>query len=135
MGNRAVITTEPYAPDNVGIYIYWCGGRASVEGFLLAAKELGYRDPVSDPSHALARLAQAIGLFFGASNDTSLGIGACDRLDTDNGDNGVYLIGAGWEIVGREFADPAHDERDEVHSRSVADRVLAITSAAAAAAK
>jgi len=44
MGNRAVITTAPYSTSNVGIYVHWNGGRASVEGFLKACRELGYRN-------------------------------------------------------------------------------------------
>lgn len=135
MGNRAVITTAPYGPSNVGIYIHWNGGRASVEGFLLAARELGYHNPVSDPSYGLARLVQAIGLFFGASGSINLGIGRCDSIDADNGDNGTYLIGADWQIVGRKFFDPAHDREDAVHARSVADHIIAITAVATGAAK
>ena len=103
MGNRAVITTAPYAETNIGIYLHWNGGRESVEGFLAAAKALGMRSPGGDPTYAMARLVQIIGNFFGGS--TSIGIGLCSELDTDNGDNGTYLIGGDWEIVGREFWD------------------------------
>ena len=38
---------------------------------------------------------------FGGS--TSIGIGRVRDLDYDNGDNGTYLIGGDWEILGREF--------------------------------
>jgi hypothetical protein len=40
MGNRALLTfsTEPTAP---AIYLHWNGGRASVLGFLKAARQLG----------------------------------------------------------------------------------------------
>ena len=101
MGNRAVITVAPYAETNIGIYLHWNGGRESVEGFLAAAKALGMRSPGGDPTYAMARLVQIIGNFFGGS--TALGIGLCSELDTDNGDNGTYVIGGDWEIVGREF--------------------------------
>jgi hypothetical protein len=101
MGNRAVITTAPYAETNVGIYLHWNGGRESVEAFLDAARALDMRSPGDDPHYAMARLVQIIGNYFGGS--TSLGIGLCSELDTDNGDNGTYVIGGNWEIVGREF--------------------------------
>ena len=102
MGNRAVITVAPYAETNIGIYLHWNGGRESVEGFLAAAKALGMRPPVGDPYYAMARLVQIIGNFFGGS--TSIGIGLCSELDVE-ADNGTYLIGGDWEIVGRLFFD------------------------------
>lgn len=101
MGNRAVITTAPYAETNVGIYLHWNGGRESVEAFLDAANALGMSSPASDASYAMARLVQIIGNYFGGS--TSLGIGICSELDTNNGDNGTYVIGDDWQIVGRAF--------------------------------
>lgn len=98
MGNRAVITTAPYSEDKLGIYVHWNGGQESIEGFLEAAKQLGYRTPGNDDSYAMARLAGAIALYFGG--ETSIGIGINRDLDTDNGDNGVWLLGDGWEIAG-----------------------------------
>jgi len=98
MSNRAVITTAPYDEKNVGIYLHWNGGRESIEGFLAAAKQLKFRSPREDDTYALARLVQLIGNFFGGS--TSLGIGIVGQLDADNGDNGVWLIGEDWKIVG-----------------------------------
>lgn len=100
MGNRAVITTAPFSFDNVGIYVHWNGGQESIEGFLAACREMGYCDPTRDPSYGLARLTQAIGLFFDAGDSSSVGIGTCGQLDCDNGDNGVWLIGKDWAIVG-----------------------------------
>lgn len=96
MGNRAVITTAPYSEDNIGIYVHWNGGQESVEGFLNAARELEYRDPTSDLEYGMARLTQIIGMFLGGT--TSVGIGICKTLDTDNGDNGVWLITEGWRL-------------------------------------
>jgi hypothetical protein len=101
MGNRAVITLAPFGLDNMGIYVHWNGGPESIAGFLQAAKALGMRPPKSDPSYAMARLTQVIANYFGGS--TSVGIGKVRDLDYDNGDNGTYLIGGDWEIVGREF--------------------------------
>lgn len=103
MGNRAVITT---AEKKVGVYLHWNGGRDSVEAFLTYCKLKGYRSPDTD-CYGWARLCQVIGNFFGGG--LSIGIDVYDRLDTDNGDNGVYII-KGWEIIGREFRHV--DEQD-----------------------
>lgn len=121
MGNRAVITTAPYSDTNVGIYVHWNGGRESIEGFLEAAKELGYRSPGEDNSYAMARLVQAIGVYFGG--ELSLGVDLCSNLDTDNGNNGTYLIGPDWEVVGRKFFD-GEDEVDEERTKAVAARIV-----------
>ena len=67
--------------------------------FLDVARERGYRDPSGDESYAMARLCGLICEFFGGSD--SVGIGPLDRLDCDNHDNGVYVIGKGWEVVDR----------------------------------
>lgn len=102
MGNRAVITTED---KQLGVYLHWNGGRDSVEAFLLYCKLKGYRCPEND-CYGWARLCQVIGNFFGG--ELSLGINTYDKLDCDNGDNGVYII-RNWEIVGREFA-PTYEQ-------------------------
>jgi len=96
MGNRAVIATEK---KDIGIYLHWNGGRDSVEAFLEYCRLKGYRTPEND-SYGWSRLAQVIGNFFGGT--TSVGIGLYDTLDTDNFDNGVYII-RDWKVVGREF--------------------------------
>lgn len=96
MGNRAVITTSR---QDIGIYLHWNGGRDSVEAFLKYCELKGYRAPSQD-NYGWARLCQVIGNFFGGG--CSVGIGPYSNLDTDNGDNGVYIID-GWEIVGRKY--------------------------------
>ena len=101
MGNRAVITTSTLRTKGVGIYLHWNGGPESILGFLAAAKARGFRDPAGDSSYALARLVGLIHEFFGIDQDTSLGIGLLNELDTNNGDNGVYVIGKGWTITDR----------------------------------
>ena len=95
MGNRAVITTED---KKIGVYLHWNGGRDSVEAFLQYCKDEGHRAPEQD-SYGFARLCQVIGNYFGGT--TSIGIDRYENLDTDNGDNGVYII-KDWEIVARE---------------------------------
>lgn len=105
MGNRAVITTKKEW-DNVGIgiYLHWNGGRDSVEAFLTYCRMKDYRSPVND-NYGWARLCQVIGNFFGG--ELSVGVDKLNRLDLDNGDNGVYFIGgeSGWEIEGRYYFD------------------------------
>ena len=101
MGNRAVITTSTEHYKGTGIYLHWNGGIESILAFLAAAKERKYRDPESDPHYSLARLTGLLHEFFGVHNDTSIGIGAMENLDCDNYDNGVYIIGRNWEIIGR----------------------------------
>lgn len=98
MGNRAVITTQD---KQLGVYLHWNGGRDSVEAFLLYCKLKGYRCPENN-NYGWARLCQVIGNFF--RDGLSVGIDRYDKLDTDNGDNGVYII-KDWQIVGREFYD------------------------------
>jgi hypothetical protein len=99
MGNRATITAAPFDRSNVAIYVHWNGGRASIEAFCKAAKELGYRDPASDPAYGLARLTGLIATYFGLDGETSLGIGTVDQLIEAGDDNGCWVIGGDWEIV------------------------------------
>ena len=101
MGNRAVITASTKRTGAVGIYLHWNGGVESVLAFCHAARDRGFRDPASDDSYAMARLCGLIHEFFGVHESTSLGIGLIDQLDTDNYDNGTYVVGKGWEIVDR----------------------------------
>lgn len=130
MGNRAVITTAPYDADAVGIYVHWNGGRASVEGFLAAAKELGYRSPSSDRAYGLAGLAGLIWSYLG-TDGLSVGIDLCSNLDTE-GDNGVYTIGKDWEIVGR-LNHGYSEEVDAEKTEAIKNEILAKVAAAKAA--
>ena len=107
MGNRAVITTEA---KDIGVYLHWNGGRDSVNAFLTYCKLKGYRCPESD-CYGWARLCQVIANFFGG--ELSVGIDRYDRLDTDNGDNGVYVI-KNWEIVDREFYSGAEQDNYDI---------------------
>ena len=124
MGNRAVITTKE---KRVGIYVHWNGGRESIEGFLKAARELGYRTPESDPFYAMGRLTGAICAFIGMCDPLSVGIGALEDLDCDNGDNGVYVIGDDWKVVERYGSGARgrclEDPDEEAFDRETADRI------------
>jgi hypothetical protein len=97
MGNRAVITTRD---KKLGVYLHWNGGRDSIEVFLKYCKEMKFVCPEND-DYGWARLCQVICNFFGDSG-LSCGIGLYYKLNTNNGDNGVYII-ENWEIIGREF--------------------------------
>lgn len=97
MGNRAVITTED---KNIGVYLHWNGGRDSVEAFLKYCELKGFRSPETD-NYGWARLCQVIANYFGG-NGLSIGIDKYERLDTNNGDNGVYII-KNWKIIDRLY--------------------------------
>ncbi len=94
MGNRAVITTEK---KDVGVYLHWNGGRDSVRPFLMYCKMKGYRALETD-SYGYARLCQVIGNFFGG--DTSIGVARFEETDSNNFDNGTYIV-KDWKIVDR----------------------------------
>ena len=74
--------------------------RDSVEPFLYVAKLYGIRC-ANDTTYGIARLAQLIGNYLGGT--LSLGVGRYCQLDTNNSDNGVYVVGENWEIIDREF--------------------------------
>lgn len=99
MGNRAVIALGT-SPSSVGIYLHWNGGVESVKAFLDATRTLTKsRGP--DMQYLPARLVQVIGNYLGGS--LSLGIGRVSELDTDNGDNGTYIVDPGTlEILTRK---------------------------------
>ena len=105
MGNRAVIAFGD-KPTDTGIYLHWNGGRASVEAFLGAAKELGVR--ANDGCYMPARLCQIIGNWFGGA--LSLGVGPLKELDCDNHDNGMYIIDGKLNIIGRRHNRPEAEE-------------------------
>lgn len=112
MGNRAVITIkEENTPkeDWRSVYLHWNGGRDSVEPIIHVAKLYGIRCN-ADPSYAIARLTQLIGNSLGGT--LSLGVGTYSQLDTDNYDNGTYVI-SNWEIVDREFFPSEYQEQNE----------------------
>ncbi len=123
MGNRAVIAFQEenwntVQPDSVGIYLHWNGGPDSVTAFLDAAKQLGVRPD----DYGVARLCQIIGNWFGGT--LSLGIGKCRTLDTDNGDNGTYVVDFkqyGWTIA-RRIHEPGGRSRRTPEPFGWADR-------------
>lgn len=107
MGNRAVITANNNL-NETGIYLHWNGGRSSVEAFLAYCNLKGYRCP-EDDCYGWAYLVATIANTF--SSGISVGVDSCLNLDTDNGDNGVYVI-ENWLIAERIYADPNYEQDD-----------------------
>ena len=97
----------------VGVYVHWNGGNDSIVPFCRACKEIGFRCPTYDFAYGVARFVQLVANFFGGCSDCSVGVDTLNRLDTNNFDNGVYIIGEDWEIVGREFGGDADFKLDE----------------------
>lgn len=110
MGNRAVIETTA---RDVGVYLHWNGGPDSVAAFLAYCKLKGFRTP-DDSTYGWARLCQVVGNYFGGG--LSLGVGPCDELYEDNGNNGTYVI-SGWDVVERRYHEPYTDDHEgyELH--------------------
>lgn len=88
MGNRAVIAFGTKDTD-FGIYLHWNGGIESVQAFCDATREL-MKPRGPDATYMPARLVQVIGNFMGGC--LSVGLGQLQHLDTDNGDNGTFVV-------------------------------------------
>lgn len=116
MGNRAVITTKHEEKNNgVGVYLHWNGGIESIEAFLAYCEIKKFRCP-EDDNYGWAYLCTVIGNYFG--DGLSLGIDKLERLDTDNGDNGVYYI-EDWKVIGRSYNAPLSTDGGEMYERLV----------------
>jgi hypothetical protein len=126
MGNRAVITFSTYT-NAPAIYLHWNGGRASVEGFLSAARQLGLRHAPTPQAQteALDQLAAMLARFYFRCN---VGM-TVYRLyyagsDRDNGDNGTYLIGRDLTIIDRLFK-PRADEINPAKTAAIIEQLTA----------
>jgi len=120
MGNRALITlsTQRAAP---AIYLHWNGGRASVLGFLKAARQLEIK--ADNDEELIQQLGHMIaGRFFGVELD-ALHVYSCAYGEGMSADNGVYLINHDLEIVDRLQAPP-FDEVNAEKTRLIRDAVL-----------
>lgn len=85
MGNRCVITNKE---KTRAIYQHWNGGMDSIEPLLKVARSLGGGfDKLSEISFKV---------FDGEEI-------SYEEADTDNGDNGVYIVNDDLEIIGREY--------------------------------
>lgn len=97
MGDRAVISNKS---KKIGVYLHWYGYREFVESVLAYCDVKKYRSPDVDDEYAWARLCQVAGNTIGGN--LSVGVGIFNRMDTDNWDNGTYII-KDWDIVDRLF--------------------------------
>lgn len=97
MGDRAVISNKN---KNLGVYLHWYGYREAVESILAYCEAKKYRSPDVDDEYGWARLCQVAGNTIGGT--LSVGVGIFDKMDTDNWDNGTYII-QGWDIVERLY--------------------------------
>lgn len=100
MGNRAVISDKN---KQIGIYLHWNGGPESICAFLTYAKLKEVRSVDSDPAYFYSRLSQIICNFF--EGTTSCGVDVYEHLDTDNWDNGTYLVDKDFNVEKRLFSD------------------------------
>lgn len=113
MGNRATMTVKG---SGVEIYLHWNGGRASIEGFCQACKELGFRSPAADHHYASAYLVAVCGVFFG--DGLSLGVAKTGTFAAE--DNGNYEIGGNWEVVKGRRSGSNPEQSAEIARRIVA---------------
>ena len=97
MGDRAVISNKS---KKIGVYLHWYGYREFVESVLAYCDVKKYRSPDVDDEYGWARLCQVAGNTIGGN--LSVGVGIFNRMDTDNWDNGTYIIKE-WDIVDRLF--------------------------------
>ena len=97
MGDRAVISNKS---KKMGVYLHWYGYREFVESVLAYRDVKKYRSPDVDDEYGWARLCQVAGNTIGGN--LSVGVGIFNRMDTDNWDNGTYVI-KDWDIVDRLF--------------------------------
>lgn len=109
MGNRAVVTFSP----KCAVYIHWNGGRASIEGFLGAMRDLDL--PRSTAAEAVDSLAKVMKSYLW---DSTVEVGPRNRLDCDNGDNGEYVVSLDLNITKRRFRR-ANEEVDREKTASI----------------
>jgi hypothetical protein len=101
MGNRAnVIFTDGKESFSPTVYLHWNGGPESVYAFL---NELDRRNIRADQCYEAARFVQLVGEFFDQEHIGGYSLGLMNgpksasiedlnKISTDNGDNGFYLI-------------------------------------------
>lgn len=127
MGNRAVITfsTETNAPC---IYLHLNGGRASVEAFLAACRDLSIRggESLRDQRHAINAMASRIGpAFFGKDPGYNIYVETFGETDADNGDNGAYIIDCALNIVGRKYVGGYGEEINREKTAAIYEKIMA----------
>jgi hypothetical protein len=130
MGNRAVITfnTTESAPC---IYLHWNGGRASVEAFLRVARHLELNASMRGgginfdlQAHTLDALAEILAKhFFNCEVGFTVYRQTYGSADTDNWDNGVYVMNRNFDIVQRLYMRHA-EEVDTAKTAEIYGHIL-----------
>lgn len=126
MGNRAVITFST-ANNAPAIYLHWNGGRASVQGFIDAARALGLRHAptAAAQTEALDQLAELMArYFFRCSVGMTVYRMHYAGTDRDNGDNGTYLLGRDLTIVDRLYK-PRSEEINPAKTAAIVEQITA----------
>ena len=126
MGNRAVITFST-ANNAPAIYLHWNGGRASVQGFIDAARALGLRHAptAAAQTEALDQLAELMARhFFRCSVGMTVYRMHYAGTDRDNGDNGTYLLGRDLTIVDRLYK-PHGEEINPAKTAAIVEQITA----------
>lgn len=102
-------------PNKVGVYLHWNGGYDSIKPFCMACKRLGFRGAVTDCC-GVACFTQLVRNFHGRKGwNLSVGVNTLNRLDTNNYDNGVFVVDDEWNIIGREFANGEQTNTEEYY--------------------
>lgn len=118
MGNRAVIT-QSTSNDAPCIYLHWNGGADSVKGFLAAAKVF---DIEGTPAEQMDQLAELLAKhFFHTEVGMTVYRYEYGRADTDNGDNGVYVINNKWDLIDRLYMK--YPEQNEWNPKEIAQSI------------
>lgn len=134
MGNRGtVVFTDGNGRYSCAVYLHWNGSAESVYPFL---EELDRRKARNDQDYEVARFVQLVGDFFDSDEigSTSLGLvngpksdalTDLDQIETDHGDNGLFLVRrTGEKTIVRRFTekyDKNHNGRFEEWSLAKVD--------------
>ena len=129
MGNKAVIARDKTSYAEPCLYLHWNGGLASVEAFLMAAKELGLDPKDKDFFTSFGRLL-ADSFFKTTLNESTVYVQFYCDADRNNWDNGTYLIDDNMEIVRRRYKQ-GPDEVNEKKTQEIYQTIITNTTALA----
>ena len=128
MGNRAVVSfsTSPAAPS---IYLHWNGGRASIEGFLSGCMDAGYV-ATGDQAQDMDQIERRLRPFFARNNECmSIYRQPVGRADTDNGDNGCYILDQSTLAITGRLHKPRSEEINADKTADIRDYIARINTA------
>ena len=111
MGERGVITTRKDIDENgIGVYLHWLGAPEDVYPLLEYCRIRGFRCP-EDDSFGYAGLIQ-VAANASDGDGLSVDVNRLDHLDTNNWNNGTYVI-KGWKVVERLYCSDEEPEIDD----------------------